>query len=279
VSPSLYERTTSPEVLREQGCRAGKRGVQGIVILDFGKPAYRHGGYGTVTFAGRFASNTSITWALKAYALGYSRCRRRGAASQVVLARGTSNYGIAVPSAYAAGRRWAAETQSLVRFLRVHHLDGRVQAAAADDVEPAWDRSFTRTHDFFDGFRSAAHGLVLYNYGSLDGGAGAIWKVRQAYYVTAGMRYVRPIPEIYNSRMAEQWAELSRLSVERYGQPLQFAGLMTQFHHRCRGCGFSAREAHRALVRELGKSRRTRIAQLDAVTNILDAPHYHGTTG
>jgi hypothetical protein len=197
----------------------------------------------------------------------------------VVLARGTSNYGIAVPSTYAAGRRWAAATRSLVRFLHVHHLDGHVLAAAADDVEPAWDRSFTRTHDFFDGFQSAAHGLVLYNYGSLDGGAGVVWKVRQAYYVTGGMRYVRPIPEIYNRRMAEQWAELSRLSVARYGRPLQFAGLMTQFHHRCRGCGFSAREAHMVLVRELGRSSRTRIAQLDAVTNILDAPRYHGTTG
>jgi hypothetical protein len=279
VTPSLYERTTSPEVLREQGCRAGKNRVHGIVILDFGMPAYRRSGYGTVTFGGRYASNTSITWALKAYALGYSRCLPRGASSQVVLARGTSNYGIDVPSPYAAGRRWAIETRSLVRFVHVHHLDDHIQAAAADDVEPAWDRSFTRTHDFFDGFRSAAHGTVLYNYGSLDGGAGAIWKVRQAYYVTGGMRFVRPIPEIYNLQMAEQWAELSRLSVERYGQPLQFAGLMTQFHHRCRGCGFSAREAHKALVRELARSSRTRIAQLDAVTNILDAPRYHGTQG
>jgi hypothetical protein len=279
VTPSLYERTTSPQVLREQGCRAGKSRVHGIVILDFGMPAYRRNGYGTVTFAGRFASNTSITWALKAYAVGYSRCLPREARSQVVLARGTSNYGIRVPSPNTAGRRWAVETRSLVRFLHVHHLDDHVQAAAADDVEPAWDRSFTRTHDFFDGFRSAGHGIVLYNYGSLDGGAGAIWNVRQSYYVTGGMRYVRPIPEIYNRRMAEQWAELSRLSVERYGEPLQFAGLMTQFHHRCRECGYSAREAHQALVRELARSRRTRIAQLDAVTNILSAPRYRGTQG
>jgi hypothetical protein len=279
VTPSLHERTTSPEVLREQGCQAGKSRVHGIVILDFGMPAYRRGGYGTVTFAGRFASNTSITWAMKAYAVGYSRCLPKEAKTQVVLARGTSNFGLGVPSPHTAGRLWAVETRSLAGFVHVHHLDGHVQTAAADDVEPAWDRTFTRTHDFFDGFRSAAHGTALYNYGSLDGGAGLIWKVRQAYYVTAGMRYVRPIPEIYNRRMAEQWAELSRLSVERYGQPLQFAGLMTQFHHRCRDCGYSAREAHRALVRELAKSSRTRIAQLDSITNILDAPHYHGTQG
>jgi len=275
VTPSLYERTTSPEVMREQGCTAGRSHVHGIVILDFGMPAYRRGGYGTVTFAGRFASNLSITWALKAYAVGYSRCLHKGASSTVVLARGTSNYGIDVPSAYTAGRRWALETRSFARFLRSHDLDAHVQAAAADDVEPAWDRSFRRTHDFFHGFRSAGHGLVLYNFGSLDGRPGSIWKVRQAYYVAGGMRYVRAIPEIYNRRMAQQWAELA----ERYGRPLQFAGLMTQFHHRCRGCGFNAREAHEALVRELRKSSRTRIAELESITNILTAPRYHGTEG
>jgi hypothetical protein len=279
VTPSLYERTTSPQVLREQGCRAGKSHARGIVILDFGMPAYRRGGYGTLTFAGRFASNTSITWALKAYAVGYSQCLAKGAASRVVLARGTSNYGVTVPSPYRAGRLWALEAQSLARFLHNHHLDDHVQAAAADDVEPAWDRSFKRTHDFFDGYSSAGHGLVLYNYGSLDGGAGAIWKVRQTYYVAGGMRYVRPIPEIYNRRMAEQWAQLSRLSVERYGAPLQFAGIMTQFHHRCRGCGYSAREAHTAIVRELAKSHRTRIARLESITNILSAPRYLGAQG
>jgi hypothetical protein len=279
VTPSLYERTTSPQVLREQGCNAGRNHVQGIVILDYGMPAYRRSGYGTVTFAGRFASNTSITWALKSYAIGYSRCLHKGAAATVVLARGTSNYGIDVPSAYTAGRQWALETHSLARFLRNHHLDDHVQAAAADDVEPRWDRGFRRTHDFFHGFSSAGHGLVLYNFGSLDGGAGQIWKVRQAYYVAGGMRYAKPIPEIYNKRMAEQWAELSRLSAERYGRPLQFAGLMTQFHHRCRGCGFNAREAHRALVRELRKSNRTRIFELESVTNILTAPRYHDTEG
>jgi hypothetical protein len=120
---------------------------------------------------------------------------------------------------------------------------------------------------------------VLYNYGSLDGGPGVIWNVRQNYYVAGGMRYVRPIPEIYNRAMAEQWAELSRLSSERYGQPLQFAGLITQFHHRCRRCGFSAREAHRALLRALAGSGRRRAARLDSVTNILSAPRYHGTEG
>ena len=80
---------------------------------------------------GPLASNTSITWALKAYALGYSRCLPRAAASKVVLARGTSNYGIDVPSPFTAGCLSAREAKSVSRYLGSHHLDGHVPVAAA----------------------------------------------------------------------------------------------------------------------------------------------------
>ena len=166
-----------------------------------------------------------------------------------MLARGTSNYDIDVPNAFTAGRLWAKETRVLAEYLGHHQLDGHVKAAAGDDVEPAWDRYFRRTHDFFQGFRAARTGLLLYNYGSLDGGAGSIWRVRQAHYVAGGMRDARAVPEIYNRQMAEEWAELSRVSVRRYGTPVLFAGIMTQYRHRCRRCGFSAHEAHRGRPR------------------------------
>jgi hypothetical protein len=188
--------------------------------------------------------------------------------ARITLVRGTSNYGPTVPSTYTAGRLWAHETVALAGWLRVHHFDRHVEAAAGDDAEPAWDRSFRRTYDFFRGYRAAAHGHLLYDYGSLDGGAGAIWNVRQAYYVAAGMRYARAVPEIYNRAMAHEWAYLSRIVVERYGKPLTFAGLMTQHVSRCRRCGFTAAEAHDALVGELARSPRTRVRALAAVTNI-----------
>jgi hypothetical protein len=111
-------------------------------------------------------------------------------------------------------------------------------------------------------------GHLLYNYGSLDGGAGAIWKIRQAYYVAGGMRDARAVPEIYNRAMARQWASLSRLTVQQYGKPLVFAGVMTQHTKRCRRCGFTAAQAHTALVRELARWPETRIRGLAAVTNI-----------
>src|SRR5260370_1123903 len=71
---SLYEHTAAPSVLRRQGCTAAKRGVGGIVILDFGQPAYNGHTYGTNLFSGRFAGNAEITSGLLAYARGYAYC-------------------------------------------------------------------------------------------------------------------------------------------------------------------------------------------------------------
>ena len=269
VTPSLYERTTSPPILRAQGCRAGRALTNGLVVLDFGKLAYRprRGGYGTVTFANRFASNRAVGWAVKSYARGYSECLPKHSHGHITLALGTSNYDQDVPSTYTAGRLWAKETRVVGAYIHTHHFD-HVVVAAGDDVEPAWDRSFRRTYDFFRGFGSVHSEYLLYNYGSLDGGVGHIWKLRQAYYVAGGMKAARAVPEIYNHAMAEQWAELSRLSVHRYGQPIKLAGLMTQHHGHCRICGYTAAEAHRALVHELAKHPKTKVRMLEAATNI-----------
>jgi hypothetical protein len=267
VTPSLYERTTAPPILRAQGCRAARVGTSGLVVLDFGKQAFRprRGGYGTVTFANRFASHLSLGWAVRSYARGYSECLGSRSRAHITLALGTSNYDQDVPSTYVAGRLWARATVRIGAYVARHHFD-HVTVAAADDVEPAWDRGFRRTYDFFRGFESVKTKYLLYNYGSLDGGH--IWKLRQAFYVAGGMHAARVVPEIYNREMAEQWAELSRLAVRRYGRPIRIAGLMTQHRGRCRGCGFTAAQAHTALMRALSRHPRTKIRRLEARTNI-----------
>src|SRR5581483_9183252 len=206
------------------------------------------GGYGTILFSGRFASNHKITRAMLRYAAGYDSCLPRGSTAFIALARGTSNYHPTVPSAYAAGVRWARETNRLGLMLDRKGLAEHVEAAAADDAEPAWDRGFRRTRDFFHGFRAAVHGHTLYDYGSLDGGVGAIWSARQAWYVAGGLRHTRALPEIYNSAMAAEWAELARIASGRYHLPVQFAGVMTQGTSSC-NCGLRPPAAHRVLER------------------------------
>ena len=247
---SIYEHSAQPRILSEQGCSAARRHENGIVILDFGKPAFYHGGYGTILFSGRFAPNHKITNAMLGYAQGYARCLPQDSTASIELARGTSNYHPSVPSAYTAGVRWARETNRLGLKLARQELAEHVEAAAADDAEPAWDPSFRRTRQFFHGFRAAVHGHTLFNFGSLDGGVGAIWTARQAWYVSGGLRHTKALPEIYNSTMAEQWAELARIASGKYHRGVHFAGVMTQGTPSC-DCGLRPPAAHDALANAL----------------------------
>jgi hypothetical protein len=265
---SLYEHGVRPSSLRRQGCSAAQRGVGGIVILDFGQPAYNGHTYGTYLFSGRFAGNKAITRAMLAYAHGYRRCLAHGSLLQIKLARGTSNYHPQVPSAYKAGRKWARETMALQKLLRARGLHSHVSAAAADDVEPAWDRTFHRTRDFFRGFRDARTGHLLYNFGSLDGGVGSVWNARQIFFVTSGMKYARAIPEIYNHAMARQWADLAHIAKKRYKRPLKFAGVMTT--HTARNRGMKPNDAHKILVRALASAVREATPEVPpTLTNIV----------
>ncbi|HVS85989.1 MAG TPA: hypothetical protein VHD91_10185 [Gaiellaceae bacterium] len=245
-SVSLYERTVRRVTLRNQGCTAGRRNLNGVVILDFGKLASNGRTYGTILFSGRFAGNRSITLAMLAYAAGYNHCLAKGSHARISLARGTSNYHPGVPSAFAAGRKWAREVSTLAHWLYHLNLDEHVWSAAADDAEPAWDPRFHQTRDFFRGYRHTGIGKPLYNYGSLDGGIGAYWTATQAFYVSGGMRYSRAIPEIYNRAMAREWAELAAFVHRRLHRRVRFAGVMTQGTSTCH-CSLRGPVAHRVL--------------------------------
>jgi hypothetical protein len=161
---------------------------------------------------------------------------------------------------------------ALAHSLRLHGLDEHVSSSAGDDVEPAWDRGFHRTRDFFRGFRDARTGHLLYNFGSLDGGVGGIWNARQAFFVSGGMRYARAIPEIYNHAMATQWAELAHIARHRYHRPVQFAGVLTT--RTSRNHGMKPRDAHRTLRRALASRAGRDAALLPAtLTNIRSAEY------
>jgi len=249
---SIYEHSVQSRVLRAQGCAAARRHENGIVVLDFGKPAFKHGDYGTILFSGRFAANHKITNAMLGYADGYVSCLPQGSTASIELARGTSNYHPAVPSAYETGVQWARHTNKFALLLSRKGLASHVTSAAADDAEPAWDPSFRKTRDFFHGFRMAVHGHTLYDYGSLDGGVGAVWGPRQAWFVAGGLRHTKALPEIYNSAMAREWAELARIAHSRYHRGVHFAGVMTQGTPSC-NCGLRPLAAHRVLADALAE--------------------------
>jgi hypothetical protein len=107
-------------------------------------------------------------------------------------------------------------------------------------------------------------GKLLYNYGSLDGGVGAIWNARQAFYVASGMRYSRALPEIYTHEMARQWARLAVVAERRYHRPIRFAGVLSS----PAGGFLKPREAHRALVRALASNMAAAPAVPPTITTI-----------
>lgn len=254
TTPSKYEYTTNTVTLRAQGCAAGQAKVSGLVVLDFGQQVH-FGEYGAYLFSKQFASNADITQAVEAYADGYAHCLPRHAAVHINLARGTSNYNILVPSAEEAGKEWAQEVDNVGAYLKQHHYT-RITSAAAIDAEPAYDKTFTKTHDFFLGFSKADRGYLLYNYGSLDGGITSYWNAEQAYYVAGGMKEARAVPEIYNRAMAQEWAELARL------KPIKLEGVMTQYPR-----GLRSSIARRTLRTELAAANVPSLP-LAAVTNI-----------
>jgi hypothetical protein len=249
LSLSLYERNATPARLARQGCSAALRGESGVVVLDFGKPSHAGHFYGTIDFSDRFLSNHEITMGMLGWARGYVRCLPRHSLLVVTLARGTSNYRPFVPSAKIAGQRWAGAVLALERKLRRNGLARHVKSAAADDAEPAWDRHFHQTRLFIGGFQKWSYGRTLYDYGSLDGGVGAIWSARQMMYVTG---HTAVLPEIYYSSQARQWAQLASIAHRWFHTRVHFAGVMTQGSPSC-DCGYRPNAAHQALVRALAR--------------------------
>ena len=270
---SLYERTTSAVVVARQGCLAAKRGAIGVVVLDFGKPAYvGHGfnhGYGTIDFSDRYLSDHRITIGMLGWARGYVRCLPRRSRAVVTLARGTSNYSPSVPSAWAAGQRWGRAVIALGRKLHRQGFSAHVRSAAADDAEPAWDRGFRQTQLFIHGYRRYASGRTLYDYGSLDGGVGSIWNARQMMYVTGGAGHTAVLPEIYYPSLAREWAQFAYVAHRQFHRRIHFAGVMTQVLPGCHRCGLGPHAARRALVGALASWGASRTPVPRGGTNIV----------
>jgi hypothetical protein len=249
---SYYESTTNRATLKAQGCRTRKHGRMGIVILDFGRPAYQNGAYGMVLFSGSFASNSRILGAMKSFVDGYNdvtnpncipapQYRNR----KLVLAWGTNNSFIPLnwwppqpnqPNSREAGQRIAYHVQYLSDYMFRFELP--MKAAGAMDIEfdpapPGRWRSALLTIPFINGFGSIRTNpwFTFYDYGSLDGGpcnppnCHQDWTTENQYYKAYGAPHNLPLPEIYFRAMAGQWARLSRWAVDNNRPPIYYPGI------------------------------------------------------
>ena len=70
---SYYEGSANSAALYNQGEQAGRSGAEGIVILDFGRPALGNSVYGTMGYGNVLIPFASIEAAVESYVKGYYR--------------------------------------------------------------------------------------------------------------------------------------------------------------------------------------------------------------
>ena len=220
---SYYETSVDPAALMSQGESAGKEGEQGLVILDFGRPAANGTTSGTMDFDGAFASLSSIVAATVNYIQGYLESAPPDLQLHVAIGTndscgadqlcGSSVCGCVMePSSYAAwGAQLAAaveETQRQVNVLRSQAGDTDVvTVVGGDDAEPAFDPGYQNTYELLAGYANAVGGYQpsMIDFGSAEPG---YWSMNQLLQVVDGFRPDIAVPEIYNASQADSWTAL-----------------------------------------------------------------------
>ena len=174
---SYYEGSANSAALYNQGQQAGRSGAEGIVILDFGRPALGNSVYGTMGYGNVLIPFASIEAAVESYVKGYYRT----APSYTMLnvAVGTNNScGTGQPCGPDAvicgcpdeppnftlwGQQFAVAVEQIGAWTssfkaRQGYTDD-VRVVAADDIEPAFDPEYLNTYDLLKGYAEGVGGF------------------------------------------------------------------------------------------------------------------------
>jgi hypothetical protein len=244
TTASNYEYNADVNALYTQGTAAGKARSQGLVILDFGRPAYDGSSHGTIDYSNNFVTLASIETAVESYIKGYFVSAP--SYTQLYVAVGTNNScgtaqpcgnivcgcPLQPPSFATWGGFLAATVQHIQswtnKWKASHRYTDVVTVAAADDAEPANDPGYRNTHDVMAGYAQAVGGYqpAMVDYGSAEPG---YWSKDQLLEVAHGFRPNVAFPEIYFPSDATNWAALATYAKAKYGQVVRFFGVLTTF--------------------------------------------------
>ncbi len=244
---SYYEGNANPSALYSQGERAGRSGAQGIVILDFGRPAVDNLVYGTLGYGNVIIPFASIAKGVESYIQGYYRLAPPYTMLNVAV--GTNNScGTGQPCGPNAvicgcpdeppsfslwGRHLAVAVEQIgawtSAFRAREGFTDDVRVVAADDIEPAFDPGYLNTYDLLKGYADAVGGYFppLVDYGSADAN---VWTDDQLLQVAYGFAPDVPMPEIYYLPDAAEWAALLSYAKAVSGRTRQIFGIMTEGH-------------------------------------------------
>jgi hypothetical protein len=239
---SYYEDSASAAVLGSQGDTAGQAGMQGMVILDFGRPASDGTNDGTLDYSRGFLSFADITTGVQNYVMGYYNTAPDRTTLEVVVGTndscGTyqpcgsvvcgcpyepSNYvtwGQELAQAVEQLNAWSAQVASSNGFTDTVHV------WAGDDAEPAFDPGFNNTNYVMQGYAQAVGGSYppMVDYGSADPG---IWTNGQLLQIANGYSPNVAMPEMYTPDQVAEWAALVSYAKAQYGEDVTLYGVMT----------------------------------------------------
>jgi hypothetical protein len=241
TTASHYEASADPGQLIAQGRAAGQAGAQGLVILDFGRPAVSGSIFGTVDFGGSFVSLSSIVTATVSYIQGYFASAPPNLHLDVAI--GTNNScgtgqrcgGIVCgcrfepPSFVAWGAQLAAtveRAQSEADALRDRSsFTDVITVVAGDDAEPAFDPGYQNTFDVLAGYAHAVGGFQppMIDFGSAEPG---FWSNDQLLQIADGFRPNVAVPEVYFHYEVSSWTSLISYAKTR-GRALIVFGVLT----------------------------------------------------
>jgi hypothetical protein len=239
---SHYESSASTSVLNTQGVTAGQSGTQGLVILDFGRPASNGTNDGTLDFSHNFDSFADLTAAVQSYVMGYYNAAPSYTTLDVVLGTNDScgvyqpcgalicgcpdepsNYitwGQEFADTVEQLNTWSAQVASLNGFTDVVHV------WAGDDAEPGFDPGYYNTEYVMQGYAQTVGGSYppMVDYGSADPG---IWTNDQLLQIANGFSPNVAVPEMYTGSQVSEWAALLSYAKAQYGEDVTLFGVMT----------------------------------------------------
>ena len=239
---SYYEASASTAVLGSQGQAAGRSGTQGLVVLDFGRPASDGTSDGTLDFSHNVVSFADITTGVESYVSAYYDAAPADTRLDVVVGTNDS-CGVAQPcgsgvcgcpdepSSYIT---WGKELADTVEQLnawsaRVASSNGftdTVHVWAGDDAEPAFDPGFDNTRYVMQGYAQRVGGSYppMVDYGSADPG---IWTNDELLQIANGFSPNVAMPEMYTPGQVSEWASVLSYAKSHYGEDVTLFGVMT----------------------------------------------------
>ena len=212
------------------GARDARRnpgGMGHLVLLDIGGQG-RYGVY--LSVRSKFISYPDLVRALRAYVAGYHAHQRKNA--PVTISLGTNND---LYTSVRAGRLWARRVVNPVRNQAKHYPS--VIIAGANDIEPGFSAGPRATLAWLRGYLRNTRAPFVFN-GSADGCSPTRprshcnhgWRARQLARLAgaAAPSRILALPQIYNSAMAGQWAQISRTAKLNHRPPLRILGPLTE---------------------------------------------------